>query len=93
MIIGRRELIAALGGAAVWPLSARAQQGERMRRIGILNGFAAEKDKFGSRHSGTACRNRAGARAIICRLSIARLVPMQDASRLLQGNWSPHHRA
>jgi putative tryptophan/tyrosine transport system substrate-binding protein len=36
-IIGRRELIAALGGAAVWPLSVRAQVGERNYTIGILS--------------------------------------------------------
>ena len=32
----RREFIAGLGGAAVWTLAARAQQGERVRRIGVL---------------------------------------------------------
>jgi putative ABC transport system substrate-binding protein len=34
--IRRREFIAGLGGAAVWPLMARAQQGDRVRRIGVL---------------------------------------------------------
>jgi putative ABC transport system substrate-binding protein len=45
----RREFISLLAGAAAWPLRAHAQQGERMRRIGVLMAAAADDPEYQAR--------------------------------------------
>ena len=48
-MIGRRQLISLLGGAVAWPLAARAQQAERVRRIGILLPATSDDTEFQAR--------------------------------------------
>ena len=56
MLMRRREFVGVLGGAAVWPLAARAQQANKLYRIGYLSlgSLAAEASRFNAFRAGLA---------------------------------------
>ena len=45
----RRDFITLMGGTAAWPLAARAQHGERVRRVGVLMQLSADDPEFEAR--------------------------------------------
>jgi len=88
----RREFIKLLGGAAaVWPLSARAQQPDRMRRIGVLVGYAEDdpetKARVAAFRQGLERRRWSEGRNV--RIAVASRLTGQINFSLLQKNWSP----
>ena len=88
--IARRKFVATLSGAVAWPLTARAQQADRMQRVGVLNGSSVD-DTQGQADVAAflqGLQQLAGQRAATCssRPAGARAIPPTCANT--RRNWS-----
>jgi hypothetical protein len=99
----RREFITLLGGAtAAWPLAARAQQAERVRRVGILLPAAADDAEFQAwvgaflqgterrPHLASALRKARKSANIHAALGVIRGIPVESGPPRRSGAMIPH---
>src|SRR5213080_2940197 len=91
----RREFISLLGGAAAaWPMAARGQQADRMRRIGVLMGLAADDAEGQARIAAFvhALQQLGWTNGRTCGSTFAGAQVMPSAVGYMRQNWSRSRR-